>query len=360
MFLKARIVALMPIFGLSGCAGLMPTAYSPPRELANAPAEMNDLTTNRRLTVSEPPNSVDTQTPAFNYVDQVRAALDIEGTQIYGAKQGISYAGVPVGIGTAVSAAAKAASGITLGFGAATAALTGLHTASGIDSRAQIISKAQAAIACLQQAETLLATPVVPAKPDPARPLERAQVSDRISSLLGFSAVADASYKIFTQTSGNVVSDAVIDRDDEVAANVAYATGADGRLPWFLVRESWTIWNTTQQQLQNAAGNLSDVLSGVKSAINGQSNNQTTGSSKSVADKSKKASAQAEFASKVAMSAGHSLNQDMSAQALILSSKTPDPGPSAEDLYQKLQDTIAKCPSQSTNASPPPKKGSTT
>jgi hypothetical protein len=78
---------------------------------------------------------------AFAYVQEVSDELDHEAGEVSEAKQWLAYGGIPAGMGTAIAAAAKAAEGITIGFGSATGLLTGLNTAGGIDARSTTMGR---------------------------------------------------------------------------------------------------------------------------------------------------------------------------------------------------------------------------
>jgi hypothetical protein len=161
------------------------------------------------------------------------------------------------------------------------------------------------------------------------------------------------------------------------STGISQATGApDGRLAWFLVTQAWKIWHDTQTQLQSDAGSVTDVLSGVKSAISGQaSNNTTTGNGAGQKNSSPKQVAQA--ANQASAQEGHlaltsaMVKLDSAApgtrlsqfKALRLStaaanpSGAPDPtdvANGADALYQNLQNAAANCPASSGTTTPPP------
>ncbi|HEX3888482.1 MAG TPA: hypothetical protein VHW05_13370 [Phenylobacterium sp.] len=345
--------ALVFVFvGLSGCAGFNPASYKLPAgysDLAQAPPEMNDVTSSRRLTKTLPATSVDKQTPAFDYVQQVIGALDDQAGQINGSRQVVSYGGAVGGLGTAISSAAKASSGVTTAFGGLTGILNGVDSAAGLDSRSQIISKAQAAIACVQQAEVLLATPVVATGSPPVNlKMLDTHIDQSLSAKLAVqgSLANDEVYGRFVLASVARLKVANSERNEALLANLGYATGADGQLPWFLVREGWTIWHTAQQQLQAAAGNLSDILAGAKSAISSQAN-QASGSAKSVAAKSNAVTTQSAVIAMLARSTSGG-QTFVTTEDLAGTGTGTDPGQAADTLFQQLQATIAKCPAQST------------
>ncbi len=349
------VITLVLSSALGGCAAFLPGEYVPTNpELTSAPPELKDKTTDRPLTGSA--SAPGARLSAFEYVLAVSDELDAQAGTVNTARQGLAYAGIVGGLGTAISAAAKAAQGVTLGFGAATATEQGLDTAAGVDARSQILSKAQAAIKCLRDAEVILATPVVPPTIKPAIQ-SFSQQSLAVALAGGISQAVSPSEKEFVriaQLQARLIADDVVAMNTAIAANQVYATGEDGRLPWFLVVQAWDIWQSAQQQLQAAAGNLKDVLSGVKSALNNQS--QQPGSAKNVSDTTKTTKSKLALAAQIQLASSPASVNSLVLIPLANEKPNPsDPGTAADQLFQKLQDTIAKCPNPEAPA-PPPKK----